>query len=40
MKKIGLVLAVVLLIALCTSCHMNQKCPAYADNSATVEQNA
>lgn len=39
MKKIGLLLAVVLLIALCTSCHMNQKCPAYADNSEPTEQN-
>lgn len=38
MKKLGLLIVGIALIALCSSCHMNQKCPAYADNSETVEQ--
>ena len=39
MKKLGLLLAGALLIALCSSCHMNEKCPAYSDNSESTEQN-
>lgn len=40
MKKLGLLLVAVLLIGLCSSCHMNEKCPAYSDNSeTTIEQN-
>ena len=39
MKRLALVFVALLFVALCSSCHMNEKCPAYADKSVQVEQN-
>lgn len=40
MKKIGLLLGgLVLLVFLCDSCHLNENCPAYSDNTIELEQN-
>ncbi len=40
MKKAGILIVVVLIALLSSSCHMSEKCPAYADNQNTTEQNA
>jgi len=40
MKKIGLLIGGFVLLVLCSSCNANLKCPAYADNTIEVEQNA
>jgi|AMQJ01.1.fsa_nt_gi hypothetical protein len=39
MKKIKLILVAFALVLLCGACHMNDKCPAYADNSVVEENN-
>lgn len=39
MKKISILIVVVLLVVICSSCNSTQKCPAYADNQNTTEQN-
>lgn len=38
MKKIGLLLGVVIVLLVCSSCNSNKKCPAYVDNTIEVEQ--
>ena len=38
MKRIGLLIVIGLFILALSSCHMNEKCPAYADNSQATEQ--
>ena len=38
MKKIRLLLIAMAMIILCGACHMNEKCPAYADKSVKEEQ--
>lgn len=38
MKKIGILLVALALVVLCGSCNINQKCPAYTDNSVESEQ--
>jgi len=39
MKKIGLFVVTLALVAICSSCQSNKNCPAYSDNSVEVEQN-
>ena len=39
MKKIGIGIIVLLFVTVLSSCHMNEKCPAYTDNSEQTEQN-
>ncbi len=39
-RKIVLGLVVVFLSVLFSSCHMNEICPAYADNDIEIEQNS
>jgi hypothetical protein len=39
MKKIGVALVVIVLLAVLSSCHSNHSCPAYSDNSETTDQN-
>jgi len=39
MKKTGVVLVVIVLIAVLSSCQSHKSCPAYSDNSETTEQN-
>lgn len=39
MKKLGLLFIGLALVVLCSSCYMNEKCPAYASNENVTEQN-
>jgi hypothetical protein len=39
MKKIGLILVVLVVLAVLSSCNMHKSCPAYSDNSDSTEQN-
>lgn len=38
MKSIALLVIIGLFVLALSSCHMNEKCPAYADNSQATEQ--
>jgi hypothetical protein len=38
MKKIGVLLGVVIVLVICSSCNSNKKCPAYVSNTIEVEQ--
>lgn len=37
-RRISLILALVAIVTICLSCTMTERCPAYADNSTTSEQ--
>ncbi|MEA2105830.1 MAG: hypothetical protein U9P82_03810 [Bacteroidota bacterium] len=38
-KKIALILSIVIIVTICLSCSITQKCPAYAENNTVIEQN-